>query len=757
MTIDPNKERDGASASSAEQEAAFLVEGMTCASCVNRIQRNLGKLNGVDTAQVNLATKETRVRFHPDEISLEEIFERVHSLGYEPREIPASKAEEEEHARELERAYLSKRRRLIVAAVLSIPVLVISMLEINFPGRNWLLLAMTTPVVFWAGRGFFSGAWSALRHKSADMNTLIAVGTSAAYFYSLVATVAPGIWHRMGQHPHVYYEAAAVIVTLILTGRLLEERAKARTSDAIRKLLGYQPRTARVVRQGVESDIPIEQVVVGDRVIVRPGEKIPVDGVIGQGRSDVDEAMITGESMPVAKTVGDEVIGGTINKSGSFEFRATRVGKDTALQQIVHMVQQAQGSKPPIARLADVISGYFVPAVIVLAIITFFVWLALGFSFTLAMISFVSVLIIACPCALGLATPTAIMVGTGKGAEFGILIRGGEALETAHKLQVIVFDKTGTITRGQPSVTDIVPAKEGSDPRELLRLVASLERVSEHPLGEAIVRAAREEAGVELESVEEFSAIEGQGIEGRVGEKTLLVGNARLMSERGIDFGGVLRQKAEELAGQGKTPMFAAQGDAPLGVIAVADTVKPESAVAISELKRMGLEVAMITGDNERTARAVAAQVGIDQFFAEVLPGHKAEKVRELQQGGRKVGMVGDGVNDAPALAQADVGFAIGSGTDVAIEASDITLIRNDIRGVVNAIALSRQTIRTIKQNLFFAFIYNVIGIPLAAGVFYPFFGWLLNPMIASAAMALSSVNVVTNSLRLRHFTPPMR
>ncbi|MDX6711087.1 MAG: P-type Cu+ transporter [Blastocatellia bacterium] len=597
------------------------------------------------------------------------------------------------------------------------------------------------------------------------MNTLIAIGTGTAYLYSVAATIEPGFFSgAMSRHPMpgigpapmvpVYFEAASVIIALILLGRMLESRAKGQTSDAIRRLVGLQAKTARVVRDGQEIDIPVEEVVPGDLVIVRPGEKIPVDGVVEDGASAVDESMLTGESLPVEKTRGDEVFGATINKTGAFRFRATKVGKDTALQQIVKMVQEAQGSKAPIARLADVISGIFTPVVLCIAVATFVVWFVLApvdVRFTMALVNFVSVLIIACPCALGLATPTAIMVGTGKGAENGVLIKGGESLETAHRLQTIVLDKTGTITKGEPSLTDVFPSG-GVNEDELLRLVASAERGSEHPLGEAIVKGAMER-GLLLSNASDFKALAGHGIAAQIDGHNLLLGNAKLMRDRAIELEN-FEKLVEELAIQGKTPIYVALDGRLAGLIAVADEIKPESREAIAAMQRLGLEVVMMTGDNKRTAEAVAKQVGISRVLAEVLPEGKAGEIKRLQNEKRIVGMVGDGINDAPALAQADVGIAIGTGTDVAIEASDITLIKGDLRGVVKAIELSKATIRTVKQNLFWAFAYNTIGIPVAAGLLYPFTGWLLSPIIASAAMSLSSVSVVTNSLRLRRFKP---
>uniref|UniRef100_UPI0036F20855 heavy metal translocating P-type ATPase n=1 Tax=Candidatus Laterigemmans baculatus TaxID=2770505 RepID=UPI0036F20855 len=771
---------------------------MHCAACANRIEKALQKSPGVSSANVNFATTQATVRYSPqvtDPLALREV---VRKAGYDAivHEASPAAAEGEGGAvsrgvaaaaelREAEDAaraadYERQRRRFFVAAALTLPVAVLAMGGhlipplaplLNFSGRAWVELGLTTPVLFWAGREFFTGAWSAARHRAADMNTLVAIGTLAAYLYSLVVTIAPqavaaaapGVEasgvdpaaadphaaHTIGSPMGVYYEVAAFVVTLILMGRLLEARARSKTSGAIRALVGLQPRTARVEREGVEQDLPIEEVRVGDLLRVRPGEKVPVDGEVVDGSSTIDESMLTGEPLPVAKTAGDTVIGATINKTGSLRVRATQVGSDTVLQQIVRLVQEAQGSKAPIQRLADTISGYFVPAVLCIAVATFVLWFnfaPLENRLPFALLTFVSVLIIACPCALGLATPTAIMVGTGRGAQSGILIKGGEALEQAHRLTTVVLDKTGTITRGQPEVTDVVV--DGFDESELLRLAASAERGSEHPLGEAIVRSAEQRALVLVEP-QEFAAVAGHGIEARVEGRRVLIGNARLLRERGLDANEALTQR---LADEAKTPVFVAIDDFPAGVIAVADPVKESSRGAIEQLHRSGLKVAMLTGDNRRTAEAIAAQVGIDRVLAEVLPDGKSEEIRKLQAAGETVAMVGDGINDAPALAQADVGIAIGSGTDVAIEAADITLVRGDLRGVAAAIALSQATVRNIRQNLFFAFIYNVLGIPIAAGVLYPLTGWLLSPILASAAMALSSVSVVTNALRLRGF-----
>jgi Cu+-exporting ATPase len=619
---------------------------------------------------------------------------------------------------------------------------------------NFILqLILQTPVQFWVGWQFYKGAFAAARHRTSDMNTLIAVGTSAAYLYSVLATFWPDLFSAEGLSAKVYYDTAGAIIVLILLGRLLEARAKGQTSEAIKKLIGLQAKTATVLVNGEEHEVPVEQVLIGDTVIVKPGDKIPVDGVVLEGHSSVDESMVSGESIPVEKTAGHEVVGATINKTGTFKFKATKVGKDTMLAQIIKMVEEAQGSKPPIARLVDVIASYFVPAVIGAAIVTFIIWYFFGPvpALTYAVLNFVAVMIIACPCALGLATPTSIMVGTGKGAEHGILIRGGEALETAHKLNAIVLDKTGTITSGEPVVTDIVTV-EGYHSEEILRLAASAEKGSEHPLGEAIVNKAMENK-LDLKTPADFNAIPGHGIRAVIDGKKMLLGNTKLMRDSGIQITS-LASTANALSNEGKTPMWIAVDGQVAGIIAVADTVKKSSKAAVDAFHHLGLQIIMLTGDNKQTAEAIAKQVGIDRTLAEVLPDGKTNEIKKLQDEGNKVGMVGDGINDAPALAQADVGIAIGTGTDVAMESSDITLISGDLTGVVTAIALSKATIRNIKQNLFWAFAYNTILIPVAAGVLFPFFGILLNPIFAAAAMALSSVTVVSNALRLRRFNP---
>ena len=679
------------------------------------------------------------------------------SRGGGPENDAAQREADEARARQAEITDLS--RRVAAGAVLSLPVVVAVMLSEVFgvavPSlllNHWFQLALITPVMFYTGWPIHRTGWLSLRHRSAEMNALITLGTTAAYGYSLLVTVAPTLLPAGVRE--VYFEAVGVILTLILLGRLIEVRAKAGTGQAIRELLALQPATARVLRDGGEVEVPIDQVLVGDTVLVRPGEKVPVDGVVVDGRSSVDESMVTGESLPVTKQVGDSVVGATINQTGAFRLQVTKVGGDTVLAQIIRLVQQAQASRAPIQRLADLVAGYFVPAVIAIAVATFAVWFIVGPqpALALGLVSAVAVLIIACPCALGLATPLSVMVGTGKGAQAGILVRSAEALETAQRLQVVVLDKTGTITLGRPSMTDVIPAP-GVHEEEVVWLVASAEQSSEHPLGQAIIQGANER-GIELAQASQFDSVTGRGITATIAGRSVLVGNAALLTEADVDV-TPLREAADRLAGEGKTPIFAAADRRLLGVVAVADTVKDDSAAAISQLQRLGLTVVMLTGDNRRTAEAIAAQVGIDRVLAEVMPEHKADEIRRLQEEGKRVGMVGDGINDAPALAQADVGFAIGTGTDIALEAADVTMIAGALGGVVTAIALSRATLRNIRQNLVLAFVYNVAGIPIAAGVLYPFTGWLLSPIIAAAAMALSSISVVGNANRLRRFTPP--
>ena len=736
------------------------IGGMSCASCAARIERNLKKLNGITDAAVNFGTEKASVEYNPSLVDLQTVKKTIIDTGYTVIEVEEKNLlDVDRERREGELRIL--KNELIESASLSIFIMIGSMQMFipYFPSiphstMNSILFILTTFVQFKCGWRFYEGSWAALKHLGADMNVLVAVGTSTAYFYSAFVTFFPTVFP--GGESEVYYDTAAVIITLILLGRFLEQRAKGRTSEAIKKLMGLQAKSAKVIRNGGEIEVSVEDLIVGDIVVVRPGEKIPVDGEIIEGTGAVDESMLTGESMPVDKKIGDTIIGATINRDGFIKFRTTRIGKDTLLSQIIKTVEEAQGSKAPIQRLADKVAGIFVPTVIGIAVATFFIWYLSGQSFTMAMLAFVGVLIIACPCALGLATPTAIIVGTGKGAENGILIKGGESLETAHKIDTIVFDKTGTLTAGKPSVTDIITNGIIAQD-ELLKLAASAEAGSEHPYGLAIVTKAQEKE-IKPYDIEEFKVFPGHGIKAKIKGMTILMGNEKKMSEEGINFNGLkenpapldFKKVADELSSHGKTPMYVAINNEMAGIIAVADTLKKDSIEAIRELQDMGLEVIMITGDNIRTAEAIAKETGIKRVLAEVLPQDKAEEVKRLQKEGKVVAMVGDGINDAPSLAQADVGIAIGAGTDIAIESSDITLIRNDMRGVSTAIRLSRQTMKTIKQNLFWAFIYNILGIPIAAGILYPFYGILLKPIFAAAAMAFSSVSVVTNSLRLR-------
>ncbi len=728
-----------------KDKVEFAIIGMTCAACAARIEKGLQKLPGVYAANVNLATEKAVVEYNGSELTITEMQAKVKQLGYEAHTMETGQGADRE--KDLREAEISHQKKcFLLAAVLSFPLL-LAMIGHSFGVfhsfssffmQPLVQLVLATPVQFIVGWPFYRGAYNALRNGSANMDVLVALGTSSAYFFSL-ANMFTG-------SQDLYFETSAVLITLIILGKLLEARAKGQTSAAIKALMGLQAKTARVVRQGQELDIPIEEVVVGDILVVRPGEKVPVDGIIVEGTSTIDESMLTGESLPVDKNVGDSVVGATINKFGAFKFTATKVGKDTALAQIVRIVEEAQGSKAPIQRFADVVSGYFVPAVVVIAILTFVAWYFIfdQGNFTRALVNFTAVMVIACPCALGLATPTSIMVGTGKGAESGILIKGAEHLENAHRLTTIVLDKTGTITKGEPEATDVI-AMAGFSEKEVLQAAVSLEKNSEHPLAQAIVKYG-EEQDVAIVEPEEFAAIPGHGVKGFVEGKIVLVGTRKFMNDNGIDLGTALRQK-EQLEQQGKTVMLVAIDKALAGMIAVADTVKETSAQAISELRLLGIDVWMITGDNERAAKAIGDRVGIQNVLAEVLPEHKAEKVAALKKEGMVVGMVGDGINDAPALATADVGFAIGTGTDVAIEAADITLMRGDLMGVVAAIRLSKATMRNIKQNLFWALFYNALGIPIAAAGF-------LSPILAGGAMAFSSVSVVTNALRLRRFKP---
>ena len=748
----------------ATAKADLPVTGMTCANCAATIERTLKRLDGVVAANVNLANERAHVEYLPGVTGLAAIQGAIRDAGYDVVVAGEGESVEDVERAAREAEIRDQTRKFWVGAALALPLFLVSMARdfgllgmwAHQPWVNWVFLALATPVQFYVGWDYYVGGSKSLRAGSANMDVLVAMGSSAAYFYSLAVLLFPALGD------HVYFETSALIITLIKLGKMLEARAKGRTSEAIKKLMGLRPKTASVIRPGSEEEIevPVEAVALGDLVVVRPGERMPVDGVVVEGRSAVDESMLTGESLPVDKKPGDEIIGGTINKQGLLKFEATRVGAQTALAQIIRLVEEAQGSKAPIQRLADRVSGVFVPIVIAIATLTFLVWLLIGGAgFTQSMIYTVAVLVIACPCALGLATPTAIMVGTGRGAELGVLFKNSEALERAHELTTVILDKTGTITRGQPAVTDVEAIDADTVPgSQILALAASAERGSEHPLGQAIVQAARE-AGLALAEPERFEAVTGKGVAAVVDGAEVLVGTRRLLEDRGLMLNG-LEDSLLRLEEEAKTAMLVAREGEALGVVAVADTLKEGSIEAIRQMHALGLEVVMITGDNRATAEAVARQLALAgeagtgglpvRVVAEVLPGDKAAQVRALQEEGRVVGMVGDGINDAPALAQADVGIAIGTGTDVAMAAADVTLMSGDLRGVARAIALSRATMRTIKQNLFWAFFYNVILIPLAAGVFYPLLGLRLHPVLAAAAMAFSSIFVVSNSLRLR-------
>ncbi|MDD2534621.1 MAG: heavy metal translocating P-type ATPase [Eubacteriales bacterium] len=748
------------------KQVAIPIGGMTCAACSARVEKQVSKLTGVSQSSVNIGTEKGVFTYNPAVIRLSQIKAAIKKAGYEPLEIETAQAVDADRERK-DKEIRSLWTKFIVSATFSIPLLYLAMgsmltwwqapipnflepmtFPLNFALMQILLLL---PVVI-AGKRFYSVGFKAIWQRSPNMDSLIAMGTSAAILYSLfsIFQITQGDFAAV---EHLYFETAGVIITLILLGKSLEAVSKGKTSEAIKKLMGLAPKTARVVQDNKELEIPVSEVEPGDILRVKPGEKIPVDGEVVQGYTSIDEAMLTGESMPVEKTIGDLVYTASINGNGMFEFKATKVGNDTALAQIIKLVEDAQSSKAPIAQMADVISGYFVPIVFGIAVLAAAAWLIAGQSVVFSLSILIAVLVIACPCALGLATPTAIMVGTGKGAEYGILIKSGEALELAHKVNLIVFDKTGTITEGKPAVTDILPAP-GFSCDELLRLAASAEKGSEHPLGAAIVRAAEEKA-LELAPIDAFKAIPGHGIIVTIQGREIALGNERLMADIGIDLNVIGDGKqADRLAESGKTPMAVAIDNQFAGYLAVADQVKATSARAIEKLHLMGLKVAMITGDNKKTAAAIAAQVGIDQVFAEVLPGDKANEVKAMQAQGYVVAMVGDGINDAPALAQADIGLAIGSGTDVAIASADIVLMRSDLREVATALQLSSSTIRNIKQNLFWAFGYNVLGIPVAAGLLYAFGGPVLNPIIAAAAMSMSSVSVLTNALRLKAFKP---
>ncbi len=742
------------------------LQGMSCASCASSIEQAIQSVPGVIDCSVNFGVEQATVKYDPKQTNLEKIQQAVSDAGYSAFSLQEQEMITGENDAEKEGRVAEKRvlyLKLLVGGVISVLLMVgamPAMMGLRLPSvlswliLPWVQLVLATPVQFWCGKTFYQNGWKALKRHAASMDTLIALGTSAAYFYSIFVTIFPGFFTAQNLTAETYYDTAAIVITLILLGRLFENRAKGQTSEAIRQLIGLQARTARVIRNGQEIDLPIQEVKIGDVVLVRPGEKIPVDGEVVEGASTIDEAMITGESVAVKKQPGDEVIGATINQTGSFKFRATRVGTDTALAQIVKLVQQAQGSKAPIQRLADQVAGWFVPAVIAIAIATFVIWFDVMGNPTMATITTVGVLVIACPCALGLATPTSVMVGTGIGAENGILIKGASSLELAHKIQTIVLDKTGTLTQGKPTVTDFVSVDGTANSNEikLLGLAAAVERNSEHPLAEAIVRYAKEQEA-NLASAQNFEAIAGSGVQGIVSDRLVQIGTGRWMQELGIDTRSLQQQKSSWEAA-GKTAVWIALDGEMQALVGIADALKPTSIAAVRGLRKLGLEVVMLTGDNRQTALAIAQEVGITRVEAEVRPDQKAAKVHALQKEGKVVAMVGDGINDAPALAQADVGMAIGTGTDVAIAASDITLISGDLRGIVTAIQLSRATIRNIRQNLFFAFIFNVLGIPIAAGVLFPLCGWLLSPIIAGGAMAFSSVSVVTNALRLRNFQP---
>ena len=773
------------------------VGGMTCAACQSRVQRALQKQPGVADANVNLMMQNATVTFDPNTVAPDQLVHAIRETGYQASlASPDQTAFEEQQARDkaTTEEFLELRRKAIVSGIIGAIAMIVSMplmarlatemhghatvadpfmrwsmrafdpairsaapwlYDIPLAALTWTLMLVTLGVMAWAGRHFYTRAWAAFRHHSADMNTLIAVGTGAAFVYSVVATVAPDFFMRRGVAPDVYYEAVIIIIALILTGNAFEARAKRQTASALRALVSLQPKTARVIRNGAEADVPVEQVVADETVVVRPGERVPVDGIVVSGQSAVDESMLTGESSPVAKAAGDRVIGGTINRTGAFQYRATTLGADSMLARIVRLMRDAQGSRAPIQRLADQISGIFVPVVLSIAIATFVAWYVVADTAPAvrAFAAAVAVLIIACPCAMGLAVPTAVMVSTGKGASLGVLIKGGEALQRAGDVRTIVLDKTGTVTEGRPTVTNVAVApgavRAGDD---LVALVASVEALSEHPVADAIVRYARDR-GLRAATVESFDSVTGRGVVGVADGAAMAIGNEALMADYAIDV-APLRDAARQLAADAKTPMYVAVDGALAGVIAVADPIKETSRAAIQRMRAMGLDVVMLTGDNGHTANAVGRQAGIDHVIAGVLPDGKVAAIKQLQNGGKVVAMVGDGINDAPALAQSDVGMAIGTGTDIAAEAADVVLMRGDLDAAVNAIALSRRTMATMKQNLFWAFIYNVIGIPVAAGVLYPAFGLLLSPILASAAMAFSSVSVVGNSLRLRRWRP---
>ncbi|MBV1709242.1 MAG: heavy metal translocating P-type ATPase [Erysipelothrix sp.] len=743
------------------KEVTLMVEGMTCASCSSAVERSLKKLEGVEIASVNLATNKATIKYDGSKVKIAELKKAVEKAGYVPKDIEKTLATDEDQLRK-DKESKDMFQRLILSIIFSLPLLYIAMGHMFIPDiaklpaiidyHNYPLnftlaqLALTLPVM-WAGRKFFLIGFKTLFKGSPNMDTLVAIGTGAAFLYGLYAIVAI-YFGDFSFVENLYFEVAALIITLLLVGKYMEARMKGKTSEAIKKLMNLAPKTARIVKNGVEIEVSLDEVEVDDVLVVKPGERIPVDGAVIEGFSAVDESMLTGESLPVDKQPGDSIVGGSLNKNGLLTMKAKAVGESTALARIIKLVEDAQGQKAPIAAMADIVSSYFVPVVIVIAILAAFVWWFAGKDIDFVLTIFVTVLVIACPCALGLATPTAIMVGTGKGAENGVLFKGGEALETAHHIQAIIFDKTGTLTEGKPTLTDVIPYNMDKD--ILLRYTASAEQGSEHPLAQAIVKGATDK-GIQLFPITKFMAVTGRGVDVTVDDKIVLIGNRAFMDERNIELHAI-EADMDRLADEGKTPMLVAIDGLIKGIVAVADVVKPSSAKAVEQLKQMGIKVAMITGDNKKTAAAIGRQVGIDLILAEVLPQDKSSEVVKLQKQGYSVAMVGDGINDAPALAMADIGIAIGSGTDVAIESADVVLMKSDLMDVVTAIKLSRATIRNVKQNLFWAFIYNIAGIPLAAGVFYAFGGPLLNPIFAGAAMAFSSVSVVTNALRLRRF-----
>lgn len=718
------------------------IKGMSCASCAARIEANLRKVSGIVLFDVNFLTQKANVKFDEKEISLKQITKYIDELGYSAIANVDNRLDENLEFKTL-------RKKFITSSVFTLPILVISMLMIEFPFKNYLLLVLSLPVIFWSGSQFYVQAYKALIHKTANMNTLIAVGTSSAFFFSLIVTFFP---HAFGFTSGVYYEVATVIITLILMGRMLESRAKVKTSVAIKKLFELQPKTTRIIIDNQEIEVNLGDLKVGDTILIRPGEKIPVDGSIIESSSSVDESMLTGESLPVDKNIGSQVIGGTINKFGSFKYRAQKVGKDTVLQQIINLIEQAQGSKAPIQKLADIVSSYFVPSVILIAFLTLILWLIFAPSeirISFALMNFVAVLIIACPCALGLATPTAIMVGTGVGAGIGILIKNSEALEMCNKIKTIVFDKTGTITTGEPNVVDIVTK---GDKNLFLQIAASVENFSEHPLAKAIVKYVQKK-NLPFLDVTDFSTLPGNGVKAKIGDKNILIGNLKLMNESFVSIDESFLKKEIELSLQAKTCIFITINENVEGIIAVSDEIKSETYSVIEKLKTMDIEVILLTGDNQKSAEFIAKEAGIDNVIPNVLPQNKLEIIRSIQNKGEIVAMVGDGINDAPALVQADIGIAIGTGTDVAIESADIILMRENLNSLLDVIRLSKKIVSVIKQNLFFSFFYNVLGIPIAAGILYPAFGIVLSPMIAAFAMALSSVSVVTNSLRIKKFT----